>query len=44
VDDWCEIAIVDTGVGLTTEQIDRIFEPFSRGLGASDEIEGTGIA
>jgi CheY-like chemotaxis protein len=43
VDDWCEIAIVDTGVGLTTEQIDRIFEPFSRVSAHRDEIEGTGI-
>ena len=43
VDDWCEIAIVDTGVGLTSEQIDRIFEPFSRVSAHRDEIEGTGI-
>jgi PAS domain S-box-containing protein len=43
VDDWCEIAIVDTGVGLTPEQIDRIFEPFSRVAAHRDEIEGTGI-
>jgi len=43
VDDWCEIAVVDTGVGLTAEQIDRIFEPFSRVAAQRDEIEGTGI-
>jgi len=43
VDDWCEIAVVDTGVGLSAEQIDRIFEPFSRVAAHRDEIEGTGI-
>ena len=43
VDDWCEIAVVDTGVGLSAEQIDRIFEPFSRVSAHRDEIEGTGI-
>jgi len=43
VDDWCEIAIVDTGVGLSAEQVDRIFEPFSRVAAQRDEIEGTGI-
>ena len=43
VDDWCEIAIVDTGVGLSAEQIDRIFEPFSRVAAQREEIEGTGI-
>lgn len=42
-EEWCEIAIVDTGVGLSTEQIDRIFEPFSRVAAHRDEIEGTGI-
>ena len=43
VDDWCEIIVVDTGVGLTPEQIERIFEPFSRVSAHRDEIEGTGI-
>jgi PAS domain S-box-containing protein len=43
VEDWCEIAVVDTGVGLTPEQIHRIFEPFSRVAARRDEIEGTGI-
>jgi PAS domain S-box-containing protein len=43
VDDWCELAIVDTGVGLRAEQIDKIFEPFSRVAAQREEIEGTGI-
>jgi PAS domain S-box-containing protein len=43
VDEWCEITVLDTGVGLTPEQIDRIFEPFSRVSAHRDEIEGTGI-
>ncbi len=42
-DGLCEIAIVDTGVGLTAEQINRIFEPFTRVAVHRDEIEGTGI-
>jgi PAS domain S-box-containing protein len=42
-DGVCEIAIVDTGVGLTAEQISRIFEPFTRVALHRDEIEGTGI-
>ena len=43
VEEWCEIAVIDTGVGLTTEQIDRIFVPFARVAARRDEIEGTGI-
>jgi PAS domain S-box-containing protein len=42
-DGLCEIAVVDTGVGLTAEQISRIFEPFTRVAVHRDEIEGTGI-
>jgi CheY-like chemotaxis protein len=36
-----ELAIADTGRGLTTEQLERLFEPFDR-LGET-EIEGTGL-
>ena len=39
----CEIAVSDTGVGLSPDQIDRIFEPFTRVAVRRDEIEGTGI-
>ena len=42
-DGWCEIGVVDTGVGLTGEQIAQIFEPFTRVAERRDEIEGTGI-
>jgi CheY-like chemotaxis protein len=42
-DGWCEIGVVDSGVGLTAEQIARIFEPFTRVSDRRDEIEGTGI-
>ncbi len=42
-DGWCEIGVVDTGVGLTAEQIAQIFEPFTRVSERRDEIEGTGI-
>ncbi len=38
-----ELAIADTGRGLTAEQLERLFEPFDR-LGAErGEIEGTGL-
>ena len=43
VDGACEIAVVDTGVGLTAEQIGRIFEPFIRVAAQQEQIEGTGI-
>ncbi|TAK83002.1 MAG: PAS domain S-box protein [Aquabacterium sp.] len=37
------ISVTDTGLGLSTEQIEHLFEPFNR-LGAEDTgIEGTGI-
>ncbi|MEQ9394102.1 PAS domain S-box protein [Haliea sp.] len=41
--EWVQVRIADTGRGLRSEQIARIFEPFDR-LGIdSSEIEGTGI-
>jgi PAS domain S-box-containing protein len=39
----CQLVIADTGVGMTAEQLDRLYEPFNR-LGAErTTIEGTGI-
>jgi signal transduction histidine kinase/ActR/RegA family two-component response regulator len=41
--DRLELAIADTGRGLTAEQLGRLFEPFDR-LGAErGDIEGTGL-
>jgi hypothetical protein len=42
-DATCELRIVDTGQGMTPEQLSHLFEPFNR-LGAENStIEGTGI-
>jgi PAS domain S-box-containing protein len=42
-EDDCELRVVDTGMGMTPEQLSHLFEPFNR-LGAErSTIEGTGI-
>ncbi len=42
-DDSVRIHVRDTGIGLSLEQIEYIFEPFNRLDSASRKIEGTGI-
>jgi PAS domain S-box-containing protein len=43
VDGRVEVAVADTGHGMTAEQLERLFDPFDR-LGAeSGEVEGTGL-
>ena len=42
-DEQVEITVTDTGLGMTTEQIDSLFQPFNR-LGREHSVlEGTGI-
>jgi signal transduction histidine kinase len=42
-DDVCRLVVMDTGVGMSREQLARLYEPFNR-LGAErSRIEGTGI-
>ncbi|MFV2061660.1 MAG: ATP-binding protein [Gammaproteobacteria bacterium] len=41
-DDAVKIHVIDTGPGLTPDQIKEIFDPFNR-LSAGNHIEGTGI-
>jgi PAS domain S-box-containing protein len=42
-DERIEVAVADTGRGMTAQQLQRLFEPFDR-LGAeSSEVEGTGL-
>ncbi|MEK8034028.1 PAS domain S-box protein [Ideonella sp. DXS29W] len=42
-EDRCMLTVADTGIGMTPEQLDHLFEPFNR-LGAErSTIEGTGI-
>ena len=38
-----KISVCDTGSGLTTEQIENIFQPFERVGADSTQIEGTGL-
>ncbi|EIJ44350.1 signal transduction histidine kinase [Beggiatoa alba B18LD] len=40
--EYIHLSIIDTGIGLTTDQKDKIFEPFTRVSGLN-LIEGTGI-
>ncbi len=42
-DDTVRIAVRDTGIGLSLEQIEYIFEPFNRLNSVGNKIEGTGI-
>jgi PAS domain S-box-containing protein len=43
MEDRVEVAVVDTGRGMTAEQLEHLFQPFDR-LGAErTEIEGTGL-
>jgi two-component system sensor kinase FixL len=44
-DGWCEISVSDTGPGIPSEQLDRIFEPFvtakAQGMGIGLSISRT---
>jgi hypothetical protein len=37
------LSVVDTGVGIATEEQDAIFQPFERGRGADQEKGGSGV-
>ncbi|MGK4568725.1 sensor histidine kinase [Flavobacterium sp. 3HN19-14] len=41
-DNFAEIVISDNGIGLETEYLEQIFNPFAR-LNAKDQYEGTGL-
>jgi len=40
---WVEIAVSDTGLGMTPEQLQALFQPYNRLGRESSGIEGTGI-
>ncbi len=41
-DQRCEIAVTDTGLGMTAQQLSRLFQPFER-LGREEEGNGLGL-
>lgn len=42
--DWLEIKVVDAGIGMTDDQLDRVFEPFSQAESSTTrEYGGTGL-
>lgn len=41
---WFKFTVIDNGVGMTPEVLERIFEPFSRGeASVTNRIQGTGL-
>ncbi len=42
-DDWVEIAVTDSGLGMTPTQVGDLFQPYNRLGRESSGIEGTGI-
>ncbi|MDH5765018.1 MAG: ATP-binding protein [Gammaproteobacteria bacterium] len=40
---YIEISIIDTGVGISASDMDKLFIPFERLGGSNDKVEGTGI-
>jgi signal transduction histidine kinase len=41
-EEWVEVAVRDTGVGIDPEQASKVFEPFHR-VGARSEAAGVGL-
>ena len=40
---WVEIRVIDSGIGIPAEELERIFEPFTRVEGGTDRREGSGL-
>ncbi len=40
---WIEIVVEDSGIGMTPEQADRVFERFYRARGGGQSMPGTGL-
>jgi signal transduction histidine kinase/CheY-like chemotaxis protein/HAMP domain-containing protein len=40
---WVKIVVADSGVGMTKEELDRVFDRFYRARGASASVPGTGL-
>jgi signal transduction histidine kinase len=40
---WVTIAVADTGIGMTPEQMGKLFQEFSQGCIHDSEIWGTGL-
>jgi signal transduction histidine kinase/DNA-binding response OmpR family regulator len=40
---WVKIVVADSGVGMTQEELDRVFDRFYRARGASASVPGTGL-
>ncbi|MBE9069996.1 CHASE2 domain-containing protein [Leptolyngbya cf. ectocarpi LEGE 11479] len=40
---WLRISVADTGIGMTSDQLHEIFQPFEQVVNSQHQLEGTGL-